>query len=260
MVNNSSIILFHMLLFLYIFLSVVLYFWLAFHNKEKLGRTVFIFFFILATCGALILWLDINIKNIRGPFKASVSPKSGLDVNYEPNIDDIVSTVNKTKTEIVDKIEENKLYIEPLEMVFYKPQQPEAEGQIKARFVALVKNRSKEIAKNVKFNFIVDDGRGRIVSSREWNRFVGAKEKIFDIYPDNIVLLSWTPDMPSRQFYVDNKDKYIQLTIEIEWEDLEGQSYKAENISQIRYNPADNNFYFEVIKVSYLSSIVKNVN
>lgn len=256
MINNSLIIgIFHTLLFIYVFLSLGLYFWLAFRNKEKLCRTVFGFFFALIISGALILWFDINIKNIRGPFQASVSSKSGLAVSYEPkpNIDDIVSTIDKTKAEMIDKIEEkeNKLYLEPLEMVFYKPKKPEAEGQVKAKFIALVKNKGKEIAKNIKFNFIVDDGTGRITSSKEWNRFIGTKEQIFDIYPDNIVSLSWTPDMPPRQFYVDNKDKYIQLTLEVEWEDLTGQTYKAENISRIRYDSIRDTFYFEITKISY---------
>lgn len=241
--------LFHIGLFVYVFLCLFLFFRLALSNKKK----PYISFVLLVITGALILWLDINIQNIRGLFMVSVNPKSGVSLTYDPNITDVVSNVDTTKTEVNDTLreQENKLYIEPIELHFYKPEIPEKDGQIKAKFLVLVKNKSKETANNIKLNFIVDDGAGRHISSQEWNRFVGEKEKLFDLPSNNVAFLSWTPDMPSPQFYIDHKEKFIQLTLELEWDNLLGQRYKAENISQIKYNPTTGNFYFEIIKLSY---------
>jgi len=244
---------FHILLFIYVFLSIGLYFWLAFRNKERLCRTVFGFFFVLLLGGAVILWLDVNIEKIRGLFQVSVSQEKGLTISYAPKIDDIVSETKFSEIKIEDTIskEEVKLDIEPLEFIFYKPEKPEVEGQTKSKITALVRNRSNELARDIKFNFIIDDGTGRIVSSKEWNRFMGYDEKTFNLYPNNMAFLSWTPDMPSRQFYINNRDKFIKLTIVLDWTDSSNQKYHAENVSEIKYNEDNNNFYFNVIKASY---------
>jgi hypothetical protein len=225
---------------------------LIYRNKEKIRLSVFIWFFVLATSGALIMCFDINVNNIKGLFEASVSPQEGFKLSYNPNVDEVAMAIDTTKAEIIDTIkEDDRLYIEPIQFIFYKPEKPQTETQIKAKIVALAKNASKEIAKNVKFNFIVGSGKGGIVSSKEWNERIGRKTETFNMEPNSSALLSWTPDVPPRRFYIDNRDKYITLTVEVEWEYPKGKFYKSINSSNVKYDEENDNFYFEITNKAY---------
>jgi len=126
-----------------------------------------------------------------------------------------------------------------------------AEGNHKSKITVLVANRSQtDYANQVHVNFIIDDGAGRTVSSKSWNETIGAEELIGVLAPGVRALHSWTPDVPSREAYV--QGQYIfRLTTEVSWQSAAGKCYQFTDTSQVDYSPQENRFLFHTKRQNF---------
>jgi len=139
-----------------------------------------------------------------------------------------------------------RLKATPLSAKFYIPENPEAKGQVKINFSALIENLSEAIAREVSINFETEDWYGHKTSLYEI--YKNSKRPIPHIltFPKNSSMLypSYAPDAPSagEQGFV-SQDKPFRIKITVYWKDVNSKEYIYVGYYDLKYVILPNNEY-----------------
>ncbi|MBI3319184.1 MAG: hypothetical protein HYZ89_01160 [Candidatus Omnitrophica bacterium] len=158
----------------------------------------------------------------------------------------------------------------------YKPQQPQAPGQEKARIRVRVSNDSHlHSARQVHVRFLTDDGLGpsrHRADSDEWNAQMGTPSLYtFDLSPRGNQEVVWQPDIPgnSEALYSSGKAQFT-VAIHVSWEDLAHKRHEALDAFKLAYNQelkdfilerqASYNSFFDGAVISYAKRLLSGNN